>query len=154
MSASGISGQAAVHNNGDVRVFDAGALSNGGLIFVGRALGSGFDAWVFDAARSFSVDVDWFAPSSRKGGPDIGANLVLDRLSGVGGLVASTAMPTAPGGMFGPGQYKLTVQSQRPDAFDYDLRVSIVPLPMAGALMMTGLAALGFAGRKRRRGTV
>ena len=148
-TASGISGQAAVLYNRDVGTFDAGALTGGDLVFVGRALGTGFDAWIFDASKAFSLNVDWFAPSSRNGGPDIGANLVLDRMTPVAGLVSSTAMPSATGGFFAAGQYKVTVQSTRPDAFDYDVRVSIVPVPLAGGLLLTGLAALGFVGRRR-----
>lgn len=150
-TASGIPGVAAVNRNRDVGTFDAGTLSSGSFIFVGRAVGDGADSWAFTASDVFKVNVDWFASSTRKGGPDFGANLILDQITPLSNMITTTALPNAPSGVYGPGKYLLTIQSTRPDAFDYDLRVSVVPLPLGGALLLTGLAALGYAGRRTAR---
>ena len=153
-TASGIPGQAAMNQNKDVAVFDAGSISGGSMIFVGRALGTGFDAWIFDAAKMFTVDVNWFAPSTRKGGPDIGATLNLTRLSPISSIVSSAAMPTASTGQFSAGRYELRITSNRPDAFDYDVSVNIVPLPLGAGLLLAGFGAIGLVGHRRTPRTI
>ena len=149
-TASGTPGQAAVAGNRDVQRFDAGTAPAGGFVFVGRALGAGFDRWIFDTRQMFALNVDWFAPSSRNGGPNIGGTLELRNLGAGNALVSSTSLANQVTANFGPGRYSLTVQSSRPNAFDYDVRLTTVPVPAALGLMLTGLAMMGFVAHRRR----
>lgn len=160
VSGSAITGNAAVTGNVDVDRFRVADISEGqSYLLSGRALDDDRDRWVFRNVTGI-LDIDILAITRSTGAPRGGFNtrfnVVVD-----GTRVEQQRMVGALGEELNASFLPITVNDaqvvivarDRGGASDYDLSVSLTAVPVPGAvlLMLTGLAGLSAASRKKRK---